>query len=163
MSGLNFYKVTSLPATPEHNSVYLVEDGLNYAAYYVDNAGTVTTLTDPDIVIRAITYQTIKEVYENYTRVTGLNTISTNTTEDLISYTDTVARHLRSVVVSGNGNAIVSIYVDNDKKDQAIINRQNPRVELFLGYALAENTTFRVAVECLALGDSDFFGTLLYK
>lgn len=162
MAALKFYKVNSLPSIIEPNSLYLIEDGINYIAYQTDAAGIATQTFDPVVIIHALVNDA-SDILNTYQRYITTASIIPGMTETVLTFLPAENTYLRSVTVSGNGDAFVDVFAEGIKIDQSILNRNEPRLDFYLGYGLKAGEVFEVKIRCEGLGTSDYFISLLHN
>lgn len=162
MAALKFYKVSSLPSTLEPNALYLVEEGINYTAYQTDDNAIASPTFDPVVIIRAIVDDS-SDILNTYQRYITTASIIPGMTQTVMTFLPAEDAYLRSVVVSGNGDAHVSVFADGLEIDRSILNRNQPRLDMYLGYGLEAGKEFEVTIKCEGMGTSDYFISLLHN
>lgn len=96
-------------------------------------------------------------------RVTGSAAIAPNATTTVLSHLAPVKQRARAVVVSGDGDAVVSVLKDSIKQDETRLSVVKQRDSLILDLGLAAGSRIDVTVKCEARATSNFFVALVYE
>jgi hypothetical protein len=96
-------------------------------------------------------------------RVTGSAVIAPNATSTVLSHIATAKQRAHAVIVSGDGDAVVSVIKDSVKQDETRLSVVKQRDSLALGLGLAAGSRIDVTVKCEARATSNFFVVLVYE
>lgn len=96
-------------------------------------------------------------------RVTGAASIAPNATTTVLSHLAPVKQRVHTVVVSGDGDAVVSVVKDSIKQDETRLSVVKQRDTVMLNLGLEAGSRIDVTVKCEARSTSNFFVVLVYE